>query len=789
MARRGGQETASLVILAGVEYNPHGGPLVSGGAWENRSMHWNDLLGKHIGPYEVIEELGRGGTARVYRAYQESKKRHVALKVMANESEDRAGFVRRFEREVAAVAQLDHPNIVAVYDSGEYEDLVYLVMQCVTGGTLRQRLGEPLSVPDACVAMIQMARALHHAHLHGIVHRDVKPSNMLIDTEANDKLLLTDFGIARLHGLRGLTKTGTTVGTPEYMAPEQAEGREIDARVDVYSLGCVLYETLAGRPPFTGSAPVSVLYQQVHSRPSYIRGFNPGVPRELAHVIDVALAKRPEERFPTTDALAHALHPFTEGRDRVSFGAGAAVRPVMVSGPREPGASGSPLASPAVAAGELDLRTRPEPGAAADVEARGRHAAGNAGMNIPPLARPVPDEYGATPPPTDAHGRGLGAEGLDAIFPDDPEAAESERERLAARESSELARDFVSGRLTGTPAGGADYARGGPTPWRILAPQDQYATQPGTSGGLMDSPLIGPGATPAEPSGGALSIPLTPTGQLDLDALMTAVDSESAGAWEEGWTNPSVTAYGGPGGWPALGPGPEVPEGAHGDPNGITDSGAFWRPDALELPPDEPRRRTGRRKARNGKAQKGKARKGRRRASVLAVVALCAVILGTYAAVSISGIGLGLAGRTGHSATPTATSLPTATATPEATATTGPTPQQVLDQEARAAFRAITLMPRPDPTCAARASTKTYTRTQYVYLDLCEAKSAPGSGRLSVELFRGDGSVVYNMATDQLTSPGSAHQFDVFNLVPGAYYFLVTFNSGVAANLAFTVTH
>src|SRR5262249_31742642 len=126
-------------------------------------------------------------------------------------------------------------------------------------------------------------------------------------------LLLTDFGIAKLVGIGGLTKTGTTVGTPEYMSPEQAEGREIDPRSDVYSLGCVLYEALAGRPPFIGATPVSVPYQQVHSRPAYLRGFNAEVPRELVRIVEQALAKRPEERFGTTERLAEVLYPFTEG--------------------------------------------------------------------------------------------------------------------------------------------------------------------------------------------------------------------------------------------------------------------------------------------------------------------------------------------------------------------------------------------------------------------------------------------------------------------------------------------
>ncbi|MGZ3716325.1 MAG: serine/threonine-protein kinase, partial [Ktedonobacterales bacterium] len=157
-------------------------------------MGWNDLIGRQLGSYTIIDELGRGGSSRVYRGRDGDTQRDVAIKVIPNDAEDRVGFVRRFEREVQAVAQLNHPNIVAVYDRGETEDLVYLVMQCVTGGTLRLRLGSPLSLGTAAALIIQMALALHHAHLHGIIHRDVKPSNMLLDSTNPHYLLLTDFG-------------------------------------------------------------------------------------------------------------------------------------------------------------------------------------------------------------------------------------------------------------------------------------------------------------------------------------------------------------------------------------------------------------------------------------------------------------------------------------------------------------------------------------------------------------------------------------------------------------------
>ncbi|HKW20017.1 MAG TPA: serine/threonine-protein kinase, partial [Ktedonobacterales bacterium] len=273
-------------------------------------MGWNDLIGMRLDQYDILDELGRGGSSRVYHAYDIEAKRDVAIKVIPNDAEDRALFLNRFVREVDAVRQLHHPNIVGVYGAGENDEFVYLVMQCVTGGTLRRKLNGPLPVPEAVAYMVQIAHALHHAHSKGIIHRDVKPSNMLLEYPGSNHLLLTDFGIAKIQGARGLTKSGTTLGTPEYMSPEQAEGREIDERADIYALGCVLYETLAGRPPFMGSTPVSVLFQHVHSRPAYIRGFNPGVPAELVHILEIALAKRPDERYGSAESFARALRPF-----------------------------------------------------------------------------------------------------------------------------------------------------------------------------------------------------------------------------------------------------------------------------------------------------------------------------------------------------------------------------------------------------------------------------------------------------------------------------------------------
>jgi len=300
-------------------------------------MQWNGFIGRQLGQYEIQAELGRGGMSRVYRAYQPRLHRYVAIKVIATGIATQPNFRQRFEQEAQAVAQLSHPNIVAVYDFGEEEDIVYLVMQYVAGGTLKQRLGRPLPVSEATAYIIQMARALHHAHLHGVIHRDVKPANMLVDADDPRHLLLSDFGIAKIIGHTDITGTGTTIGTPEYMAPEQAENRPVDARTDVYALGAVLYEALAGQPPFTGPSPVTVLYQQVHSLPAYIRGYNPEVPRELAQIVATALAKRPEDRFASAEAFARALEPFARLRGS---------RGIFTSAPMVAVATSQPMAMP-----------------------------------------------------------------------------------------------------------------------------------------------------------------------------------------------------------------------------------------------------------------------------------------------------------------------------------------------------------------------------------------------------------------------------------------------------------
>jgi serine/threonine-protein kinase len=283
-------------------------------------MPSNEFIGLRLEQYELLEEIGHGGSARVYKTWDHLAEREVAVKIIPNDVEDRKDFIARFDQEIKIVRTLAHDHIVEVYGSGETDEVVYLVMRLLDGGSLRGRLdaGGPLPIGLAALYGVQMARALGYAHQHGIIHRDVKPSNMLLAKENPFHLLLADFGIAKIQGLRGMTKSGIAIGTPEYMSPEQAEGKESDPRSDIYSLGIVLYEMLTGRPPFKGHSPVAIMYQHVHVAPAYIRGYNPQAPIELCQIVETALRKHSDERYPTAEHLERALEPFLRFTDQMA---------------------------------------------------------------------------------------------------------------------------------------------------------------------------------------------------------------------------------------------------------------------------------------------------------------------------------------------------------------------------------------------------------------------------------------------------------------------------------------
>jgi serine/threonine-protein kinase len=269
----------------------------------------------YSGRYELTHLVARGGMALVYRAVDRELDRAVALKVLFPElSVDRA-FVERFRREAQAAANLSHPNIVPVFDWGEDDGTYFIVMEFVEGKPLSAVLRDEPPMEPEQIARIGagVAAALAFAHRHGVVHRDVKPGNILMTPEGDVKV--TDFGIARaVNTEESLTQTGAVMGTAAYFSPEQAEGKGVDARSDIYSLGVVLYEMAVGRPPFTGDSPVAVASKHVRDHPVLPRVANPAVPMAFESVVMKALSKNPADRYASAEEMRADLLRFAEGR-------------------------------------------------------------------------------------------------------------------------------------------------------------------------------------------------------------------------------------------------------------------------------------------------------------------------------------------------------------------------------------------------------------------------------------------------------------------------------------------
>jgi serine/threonine-protein kinase len=259
--------------------------------------------------YRLVRELGRGGMARVYLAEDLKHERLVALKVLRPELYE-PQFVERFQREIRAVARLHHTHILQLHDSGEVAGLLYYVMPYVEGETLRDRLRREGRIPrdDTVRITRELGEALDYAHRQGFVHRDVKPENVLL---AEDHVLLADFGVAIATDATvapRLTAAGFLVGTPAYMSPEQAtDGAPIDGRSDVYSLGCMVFEMLAGTPLFTGNTPQEVLARRFQQRRPPLERLPASVPRPIYQTLQRALAELPDERFTTAGDLARAV--------------------------------------------------------------------------------------------------------------------------------------------------------------------------------------------------------------------------------------------------------------------------------------------------------------------------------------------------------------------------------------------------------------------------------------------------------------------------------------------------
>ncbi|MBI9046437.1 MAG: serine/threonine protein kinase, partial [Anaerolineaceae bacterium] len=277
-----------------------------------------DLSGKYIGRYHILEQLGEGGMAVVYKAFDTKLEREVAIKFIRT-GEIAANYhdqmLKRFEREAKALAKFDHPNIITIFDYGKYENTPYLVMQLQPGGTLQEYTasGKPIDLSEAAGLTQKLTAALQYAHKHKVIHRDIKPTNVLISQEGEPRL--TDFGIAKILDVdKGtiLTRSGVGIGTPEYMAPEQFLGKPVDARADIYGLGVVLYELVTGRRPYQADTPAAVMIKQTtEALPSPLE-FNPNMDELLELIIIKALAKEPEFRYQSMADFGRALQEYLE---------------------------------------------------------------------------------------------------------------------------------------------------------------------------------------------------------------------------------------------------------------------------------------------------------------------------------------------------------------------------------------------------------------------------------------------------------------------------------------------
>lgn len=269
-----------------------------------------NLSGQDIGRYHLIEQLGEGGMAVVYKAYDTRLEREVAVKIIRTGTfppEMLSEVLKRFEREAKSLARLSYPNIVKVHDFGEYDDSPYLVLEYLPGGTLKGLLGKPMPWQEAARLLLPIARGVEYAHQRGIVHRDIKPSNILI-TESGEPML-SDFGIAKIlerDQATALTGSGMAVGTPEYMAPEQWTG-STSPKSDLYSLGVVLYEMVTGRKPYIADTPAAILIKQATEPFPLPRQFQPSLPEEFERLLLKTLAKNPEDRYANMGEFVRAL--------------------------------------------------------------------------------------------------------------------------------------------------------------------------------------------------------------------------------------------------------------------------------------------------------------------------------------------------------------------------------------------------------------------------------------------------------------------------------------------------
>jgi len=318
-----------------------------------------DLSGRTLGEFEVLRKIGSGGMGQVYLARQTSLKRQVALKLLRKDLATNPTAMKRFEDEAVAVASLNHPNIVQVYGAGESDGLRYMALEFVDGRNLREHLARkgPPELPVAMSIMKQIAAALQKAHEQGLVHRDIKPENILVTKKVEVKV--TDFGLSRFFNdpaAVSLTQSGVTLGTPLYLSPEQAQGKTVDHRSDLYSFGVTCYHLLAGEPPFRGTTPVEVALKHITDQPKPLESIRPDLPPELCEIVRRLMLKRPEERYASARDVTRELNRVNvaAGPHEVIAVAEVPAAPLALS-TSQPVAlsSGSTLALPPVAAPAL----------------------------------------------------------------------------------------------------------------------------------------------------------------------------------------------------------------------------------------------------------------------------------------------------------------------------------------------------------------------------------------------------------------------------------------------------
>ena len=263
--------------------------------------------GSALGRYRIIEQVGRGGMATVFRCHDPNLDRYVAVKVLPSFQAEDPTFTARFTQEAQTVASLSHPSILAIYDFGEDKGFSYIVTELVPGGDLQDKLkGKPLPVEEVLKYMGPLAEALDYAHGQGIVHRDLKPANVLLDSE--DRPILADFGLARmLESATRFTQASQALGTPEYMAPEQAMGADADSRSDLYAFGIMIYQMLLGETPFRADTPAATLMAHVHKPLPLPTSLVPDLPIRLEALLLKALAKEPDDRFQSGGDLIRSI--------------------------------------------------------------------------------------------------------------------------------------------------------------------------------------------------------------------------------------------------------------------------------------------------------------------------------------------------------------------------------------------------------------------------------------------------------------------------------------------------